>query len=229
MLLLGGLMGATMGGLLGLAQSLVLRKHATHAFRWVGANLAAWTPTMAILMVGASLPSRHWSLAVVLIWAMATGVLAGATLGFILCCFSSSLLGAKPSGRAVLAALGWGRPRLLTRSVVGLRLTGRRTGRKLELPVMYAEGDDALWIAVGHADRKQWWRNVGDQPNVEVLRNRDWRAGVAELVVAGDPRFEAGLACYRQRWPRISLGRSVPLVRIVDGEPPAVRPMPGED
>ena len=110
MLLLGGLMGATMGGLLGVAQSLVLRRHTTHAWRWVGANLAAWTPAMAILMVGASLPSRHWSLAVVLVWALATGALAGATLGLILGWFSSSLLGAKPRDRMVLAALRWGRP-----------------------------------------------------------------------------------------------------------------------
>jgi hypothetical protein len=224
MLLLGGLMGATMGGLLGVAQSLVLRKHTTHAWRWVGANLAAWTPAMAILMVGASLPSRHWSVAVVLVWALATGALAGAALGLILGWFSSSLLGRKPSGRMVVAALRWGHPGLITRSVVGLRLTGRRTHRQLELPVMYAEDDDALWIAVGHADRKQWWRNVGDQPNVEVLRNREWRAGVAELVVAGDPGFEAGLACYQQRWPRIALGFSVPLVRIVDSEPRTPKP-----
>ena len=124
MLLLGGLMGATMGGLLGVAQSLVLRKHTIHAWRWVGANLAAWTPAMAILMVGASLPSRHWSLAVVLVWALATGALAGATLGLILGWFSSSLLGAKPRDRIVLAALRFGRPARLTRSVVGLRLTG---------------------------------------------------------------------------------------------------------
>ena len=134
MLLLGGLMGATMGGLLGVAQSLVLRKQTPHAWRWVAANLAAWTPAMAILMVGASLPSRHWSVAVVLVWALATGALAGATLGLILGWFSSSLRGARPHDRIVLAALRLGRPARLTRSVVGLRLIGRHTHRSLELP-----------------------------------------------------------------------------------------------
>ena len=94
---------------------------------------------------------------------------------------------------------------------------------------MYAEDDDALWIAVGHADHKQWWRNVGEQPYVEVLRNRKWRAGVAELVVASDPGFEAGLARYQQRWPRVTLGRSGLLVRIVDAVPPALQPGPAED
>jgi hypothetical protein len=229
MLLLGGLMGATMGGLLGVAQSLVLRKQSIHAWRWVAANLAGWTPAMAILMVGASLPSRDWSLAVVLVWALATGALAGATLGSILGWFSASLLGARPHDRIVLAALRLGRPARLIRSAVGLRLTGRHTHRSLELPVMYAEDDDALWIAVGHADHKQWWRNVGEQPYVEVLRNRKWRAGVAELVVPGDPGFEAGLARYRERWPRVALGCSGPLVRIVDAVPPALLPGPVED
>ncbi len=143
--------------------------------------------------------------------------------------FSSSLLGGKPHDRMVLAALRLGRPGLLTRSVVGLRLTGRHTLRSLELPVMYAEDDDALWIAVGHADHKQWWRNVGEQPYVEVLRNgtgervsRNWSWPVT-------PGFEAGLARYQQRWPKVALGSSGPLVRIVDAEAPTLEPKPAAD
>jgi F420H(2)-dependent quinone reductase len=51
--------------------------------------------------------------------------------------------------------------------------TGRRTGRRYTIPVLYREAGDEVTIAVGWPDRKVWWRNLTGE------------GGPVELVVAG--------------------------------------------
>jgi hypothetical protein len=70
---------------------------------------------------------------------------------------------------------------LLSRRLVLLRVTGRRSGRTIELPVGYAREPSGIVVTVGAARRKQWWRNIeGPTPVAVVLAGRT-RAGVAEL------------------------------------------------
>ncbi|WP_409329934.1 hypothetical protein [Trujillonella humicola] len=45
------------------------------------------------------------------------------------------------------------------RRLAVLRYTGRRTGRPHELVVHYARADGVVWVLVGAAERKTWWRN----------------------------------------------------------------------
>lgn len=45
---------------------------------------------------------------------------------------------------------------------------------------MYAEDDGELTVFVGHPERKNWWRNLGDGTTVEVwLRGRRLRGRAA--------------------------------------------------
>jgi len=70
---------------------------------------------------------------------------------------------------------------LLSRRLVLLRVTGRRSGRTFELPVGYVRNDAGILVTVGAPEHKQWWRNIdGPTPITVVLRGRT-RAGVAEL------------------------------------------------
>jgi hypothetical protein len=92
-----------------------------------------------------------------LAWAGLTGAVAGGLLGLVLAWFVVSLDGQPLSTRVVLRALRAGRPRRLSRSVVGLRVTGRVSGSTYELPVMYVTHDDDLWVMVGGSVAKTWW------------------------------------------------------------------------
>ena len=47
-------MGLAMGAVLGAAQAVTLHGRVRHPWRWVPANMAAWSPTMAIIFLGAS-------------------------------------------------------------------------------------------------------------------------------------------------------------------------------
>lgn len=87
----GAAVGAAMGVVMGLVQGSALRGSVRRPWRWVTANAAAWTPVMAVMMVGASVPSESWSLVAVLPWAALVGVVAGAVLGLVLARFVPGL------------------------------------------------------------------------------------------------------------------------------------------
>jgi deazaflavin-dependent oxidoreductase (nitroreductase family) len=71
---------------------------------------------------------------------------------------------------------------LLSRAVILLRYQGRRSRRLYTIPVQYATVDgDLLLFAMG-AQKKQWWRNLRDQPDVEVLLRGVWRPATSRLV-----------------------------------------------
>ena len=75
---------------------------------------------------------------------------------------------------------------LLSRRLVLLRVTGRRSGRTFELPAAYVRDDSGILVTVGAPERKQWWHNIdGPTPITVVLRGRT-RPGVAELVGRDD-------------------------------------------
>lgn len=213
LVLAGAALGAVTGCLLGLAQSRTLPRPLRRGV-WVGGSTAAWTPAMAVIMLGASTAGAGWPVHVVLAWAAVTGCVAGGLLGLVLGWSSWSLAGPTVSRRLVLEGLRRRRPRRLSRSVMGLRVRGRRSGTPYELPVMYAEHDGDLWVAVGHSARKTWWRNVGAGTPVQVLRDGCWVPAVADLVPPQDPRFLNALGWYLARWPRTRLDLDDPVVRL---------------
>jgi hypothetical protein len=50
--------------------------------------------------------------------------------------------------------------RVMSRGVLLLTYTGRRSGRRYTLPVQYARTDQGLILWPAHHDRKRWWRNL---------------------------------------------------------------------
>ena len=79
-----------------------------------------------------------------------------------------------------------------------LSYTGRRSGRRHTIPVIYVEDDGELLVFVGDAGRKVWWRNVREQAPVELRLRGRTVAGRAEVV----PDDEKLVALYRARHPR---------------------------
>ncbi|MBI2466945.1 MAG: nitroreductase family deazaflavin-dependent oxidoreductase, partial [Candidatus Rokubacteria bacterium] len=138
---------------------------------------------------------------------------------------------------------------LLGRSLVLLTFTGRRTGRRRTIPVMYAEGRGAIVVVAGRPGRKRWWRNLRGGAPVTLRRPRRGRRGRrggrrSEADLSGELPRRSAVARRRRatrggedppRRPRAGTGRArperaarvsgsaAPLPRAA-GEPPVYRP-----
>jgi deazaflavin-dependent oxidoreductase (nitroreductase family) len=80
-----------------------------------------------------------------------------------------------------------------------ITVVGRRTGRKITLPVNYYRDGDELWIVSTRT--RAWWRNVRGGAEVGLrIRGRDWR-GIADVVL--EPQAVAlGIGEYVRRLPQ---------------------------
>src|SRR5215207_1366065 len=76
--------------------------------------------------------------------------------------------------------------RRLGRGLLLLRYTGRRTGRPHEVVTQYARAENAVWVLVGSADRKTWWRNLRAPADVEVWLAGERLPAVAVAVVGAE-------------------------------------------
>src|SRR5256885_17061294 len=63
---------------------------------------------------------------------------------------------------------------LASRRLALITYTGRRSGRRHTIPVLYRDKGDEVTIAVGWPESKVWWRNLTGE------------GGPVELVVRGD-------------------------------------------
>jgi len=83
-----------------------------------------------------------------------------------------------------------------------LSYTGRRSRRRITIPVGYQRDGETLDVLVSKAQRKNWWRNFETPAPVELrLRGRRLR-GRAELI---DPTSEIFTAACRRSFDRLPL------------------------
>ena len=96
--------------------------------------------------------------------------------------------------RLLRTPLGRGLGRLLA----VLRYTGRRTGAPHELVCQYVRDGDRVWILVGQAEHKTWWRNLRTPAPVELWLAGEHVLARAVAVMGAERREEArgGLAAY---------------------------------
>lgn len=79
---------------------------------------------------------------------------------------------------------------MVSKSVVLITFTGRKSGKTYSTPVSYSQHDDTVTIFT-HA---QWWKNLTPGGAVTLrLRGRD-RQGMAELVAADKQAIAAALS-----------------------------------
>jgi len=206
--------GAVMGALLGAAQATVLRGQVRHPWRWVTANMVAWAPAMAIIFAGAAVPGADWPAKTVIPLATVTGLAAGAVLGLASGWFLPTLDGQSAHNLVVLDLLESRAHRLLDGPLAALRIRGVVSGASFELPVQYAGGDNTVVVVPGRPETKRWWRNLAQPASVEVLVAGCWRPGYGMLLRPGEPGYDAAMATYRQRWPRVRVPADSPLVQV---------------
>lgn len=77
------LLGVGLGGVMGFAQWLVLRRHLQRSAWWIIANAVAWSLGLLVAFIGAGLPKPHWSQLQVALTGAATGASMGAIIGAI--------------------------------------------------------------------------------------------------------------------------------------------------
>jgi deazaflavin-dependent oxidoreductase (nitroreductase family) len=112
---------------------------------------------------------------------------------------------------------------VLSRSVLLLAYTGRRSGVRRELPAMYAELGDRLVVVAGQPDSKTWWRNFlgGAQPVTVTVAGRRGSCQ-AQLLAPRTAGHRQALDAYRERYPRLPVedGNPVLVLTPVRSEDP---------
>jgi hypothetical protein len=89
------------------------------------------------------------------------------------------------------------------RTLAVLRYTGTRTGQPHDLVCEYALDGERVWILVGQAARKTWWRNLRREAGVDLwLAGERWpgQAVVVDGTVRPD-EAAAGLTAYLRVHP----------------------------
>jgi hypothetical protein len=82
---------------------------------------------------------------------------------------------------------------LLSRGLMLLQVTGRRTGRRYWIPVGYQLEGETITVLVSHARRKQWWRNYSESGSVQVLLRGRTVHGRAQVVPPESATFRAAV------------------------------------
>lgn len=217
-------LGLVMGAVLGSAQALTLRGRVGHPWRWVSVSAAAWVPAMVVIFAGATAPSSTWRGYETVPLGTVTGLAAGALLGLVCGALLPTLDGPPPHAVALLALLRTRAGRRPARSLVGLRVTGARSGRTIDLPVQYAvqtgPEEDALIVVPLHHERKTWWRNLRVVAPLQVLYAGRWQPASGHVVWPAEPAHAAALAAYAHRWPRADVPADQPLVVLRPTEGP---------
>jgi deazaflavin-dependent oxidoreductase (nitroreductase family) len=104
----------------------------------------------------------------------------------------------QPLIAALLASPAHG---LLSRDVLLMTWTGRKSGRRYTLPLSYVEQGGKLYLCT-RGESSQWWRNLKGGAEVELrLRGRRVDA-VAAVLDADSPEALDGLRAFVTRNPR---------------------------
>ena len=90
----------------------------------------------------------------------------------------------------------------LAKSLTLLSYTGRRSGKRYTIPVMYDRDDGVVVVFVGWPEEKRWWRNLLTPAPVGVLLDGRERDGTGHAIVDDSEALERGLEAYRRRFPR---------------------------
>ena len=84
-----------------------------------------------------------------------------------------------------------------------LTFTGRRTGRRITLPLGYQRKSELVTVLASRARRKLWWRNFAEPRPVELLIRGRHRRGEARLVPGDSEEFRDAVEATFQRLPRL--------------------------
>jgi deazaflavin-dependent oxidoreductase (nitroreductase family) len=95
---------------------------------------------------------------------------------------------------------------LRRRKEVSITVRGRRTGRKITVPVWFVLDDDTLWLLSIDGPRTQWFRNVQADPAI-VLIAGNRRRSVTGVPVTGRAAVRPVAERFREKYGRADVAR----------------------
>lgn len=101
--------------------------------------------------------------------------------------------------RLTLAVLRSPLHRLADPDVCALTFRGRRSQRRIAVPVLYAARGDTLIVLVGDAADKQWWRNFRQPRDVEVRCRGRKLTATGRILARTDPAYREAAKAYQER------------------------------
>ena len=78
---------------------------------------------------------------------------------------------------------------LLSRGLMLITVTGRKSGRVYTIPVGYHETEDAIIVLVSEAHKKKWWRNYRSPGKMGLLLRGKPLEGTAHVLPPESPEF----------------------------------------
>ena len=67
--------------------------------------------------------------------------------------------------------------------IMVLNHVGRKTGKRCQTPLNYAEVNGEIYCAAGFGSTSDWYKNIIANPQVEIWLPNGWWAGIAEEVL----------------------------------------------
>jgi hypothetical protein len=109
-----------------------------------------------------------------------------------------------PMNRLILGLLHSPLHFIASAGLMSLTYTGRRSGRRITIPVGYQRQGDTIIVLVSKAHRKSWWRNF-EQPAEVELRVRGRRlSGEGVLIPTDAPEFKSAHEATFARIPSVA-------------------------
>jgi len=99
---------------------------------------------------------------------------------------------------------------LASAGLMTLAYEGRRSGRRVVIPVGYQREGDRIEVLVSKALRKKWWRNFEAPRGVELRVRGQRLEGRARLLAAEDPAFRTAFERTFDRMPLLPKQFDIP-------------------
>ncbi len=108
--------------------------------------------------------------------------------------------------------------RLMSRNILLLTVTGRKTGKKYTFPISYQRDDeDADWVTLFTQRRRIWWRNLIGGAEVQARVQGKERSGYAEIVETDEATMRATLqAMYSRMMNEQQIEELIPRMVMID-------------
>lgn len=92
-------------------------------------------------------------------------------------------------------------PALRRRKEISITVRGRRTGRKITLPVWFVLENGTMWLLPVRGSRSPWFRNVAADPTV-IIQAGSHRGTVQGQPVTGRGRVRPVVELFRKKYGR---------------------------
>ncbi len=107
--------------------------------------------------------------------------------------------------------------RVLSHCVTVILFDGRKSGRRLSVPVRYVRDGDRAFCLTGHEMR--WWHNFKTAYPVHVLLNRQWCKATAQAYWQAEPAVIEAMTTLFTQYPQDA---KLYGVRMQQGKPNAL-------